>query len=123
MNRQLTGAVKSFVILTQHFIEAIDLTEALNAVGPAHVTHIPTVAELLALAKNPAFSPDGAFLAGWSVGPENVERSAKILRERGTRLVLIDGEPEEAHRVGALHLMRPFGASELEPIIAAIRAD
>jgi hypothetical protein len=123
MNRQLTGAVKSFVILTQHFIEAIDLTEALNAVGPAHVTHLPTVAELLALAKNPAFSPDGAFLACWSVSPEHIERCANILRERGTQLVLIDGEPEEAERVGALHLARPFGASELEPVISALRAD
>lgn len=118
MSGQIADAVKSFVIVTQNFVEALDLAEALNAFGPSRVTHFPTCDELLRRLERIACRPDGAFLAE----APGLDRCIGRLADRGTRLVLIDGDGAQAERAGAFVLSRPYGALELGPIISALRA-
>lgn len=120
MSRQIACAVKSFVIVTQNFIEAIDLSEALDAHGPSDVLHIPTFDDLLVRMDSLAFRPDGAFLAG-SSHADLLDICAGRLAERGTRVVLIDSEHASTDHKRTLHLTRPYGASDLAPILSALR--
>lgn len=108
------------LIVTDSFIEAADLTEALGPLDPNTVMHLREVHECCVFLEDPAFRPRLSVVS-YKRSAGGVEQLVGVLSGRGSAIVLIDATPEEAKALGGEALSRPFTARVLTTLFDRLR--
>ncbi len=122
----MPGAVASHqvqtLIVTDNFIEAEDLADAISEVAREEIMHLRHIDEAVPFLEDVAFTPKLAVLHI----PKPSAKHKKLLERlhaRGVQLVLIDAAPQLLGEIEAEALSRPFTGADLSTVILKLRQD
>ncbi len=120
----MPGAVAShqvqILIVTENFVEAEDVADAVSDVARDEIMHLRHIDEVLPFLEDVAFSPNLAVLHIPKPSLEH-KQLLKRLCARGAQLVLIDATPQLLVEVEAEGLARPFAGRDLSAVVLKLR--
>jgi len=116
MNTHKTVGQGHALVITDNFVEAADVSEALSAHGFAGVTHCRDAAIALDALTTRGLYPVVAIV---SFREDDAEASQVLdrLQELGCKIVVVNGNPKLSRIRGLAFLQRPFSDDQLEAIL------
>ena len=108
-----------FVIVSDNMVEATDLTELLANIPGAETLHYRSLLLMSDSIDTMRQVPDVAFVSA-SRRTAGFRDAIARLHDAGTRLVLINGNPEVARETGAAFLQRPFSSRDVDAILRTL---
>ncbi|MBV7409026.1 MULTISPECIES: hypothetical protein [Roseobacteraceae] len=113
------------LVVTPNFVEAEDITDALQRFGFVEIVHCRSATEVASLLEQGHRLPSLALLSFH--GEDKVaDHVCKSLRDAGVGQILINGDAHRARNVDAVFLQRPYSDQDLDLCIGhavqAIRA-
>jgi hypothetical protein len=115
-----TAPSAEVLIVTDSFVEAVDLTEALNPLDPKTILHLRDVQACAPFLEDPAFCPRLGLIS-YKRSNAEVGPLARVLVDRGSAMVLIDASPEDAEALGGVALARPYSSATLTTLFESLR--
>ncbi|WP_171232984.1 hypothetical protein [Ruegeria sp. HKCCA4812] len=112
-------SVADVLIVTENFIEAADISDAIPAVPTDRIVHIRELHAGGHFWQDPKFAPALSVLS-YRRSETSFDAVARLLVERGSALLLLDPSPEVQAQFECAALIRPFTAADLARKIAAI---
>ena len=107
MDDALSFYVTKCLIVTDNFVEAVDIRDVLTEHHVGDVRHVRDAHGARLLIEEQEFQAQLAFVVCHE-GIATWGSLIGLLIDAGARLVLIDGEPHFARTIGAACLTRPF---------------
>ncbi len=115
----LLRSVADVLIVTENFIEAVDIGDAIPNVAPDRIVHIREVQAGLHLWQDAGFAPILSVMS-YRRSEANFEPLAQLMVDRGSALLLLDPSPEVQDKFDCLALSRPFTSVDLAHTVATV---
>ncbi len=112
-------SVADVLIVTENFIEAADIGDAIPGVSPDRIVHIRELHAGGHFWQDPEFAPALSVLS-YRRSEASFDAVARLLVDRGGALLLLDPSPEVQVQFECAALTRPFTAADLTRTIASI---
>lgn len=107
------------LIVTENFIEAADISDAITGVPADRIVHIRGISAGEHLWQAPNFAPALSVLS-YRRSETGFDAVARLLADRGSALLLLDASAEVQEALECAALTRPFTGADLARTIAAI---